>query len=62
LEQAVYDITRIALNRAWRTGFGTIVRHEYGPFVEHFPDSPKASPSRRGIARLLPFASRRNEG
>ena len=58
----MYDITRIALNRAWRTGFGTIVRREDGPFVEHFPEAPKVSQSRRGIARLLPFASRRNEG
>ena len=58
----MYDITKIALNRAWSTGFGTIVRREHGPFVEHFPETPRASESRRGIARLLPFASRRNEG
>jgi len=58
----MYDITRNALNRAWRTGFGTIVRREHGPFVQHFPDEPKATQARRGIARLLPFASRRNEG
>jgi len=44
----MYDITRIALNRAWRTGFGTIVRREDGPFVEHFPEAPKVSQSRRG--------------
>ena len=24
----MYDITKTALNRAWRTGFGTIVRRE----------------------------------
>ena len=57
----MYDITRIALNRAWRTGFGTIVRHQHGPFVEHFPEAPRASPERRGLARLLSFASRRTE-
>lgn len=57
----MYDITRIALNRAWRTGFGTIVRREHGPSAEHFPDAPKATEARRGFARLLPFASRRND-
>ena len=57
----MYDVTRIALNRAWRTGFGSIVRREHGPTIEHFPETPRASRSRRGFARLLPFASRRNE-
>jgi hypothetical protein len=58
----MYDITRIALNRAWRTGFGNIVRREHGPFVEHSLEMPKSAQTRRGFSLLLPFASRRNEG
>jgi len=54
----MYDITRIALNRAWRTGFGTIVHREHGPTAEHFPETPRASQTGGGITRLLPFAGR----
>jgi hypothetical protein len=57
----MYDVTRIALNRAWRTGFGNIVRREHGPFVERSLEMPKSAQMRRGFAWVLPFASRRNE-
>ena len=57
----MYDITRIALNRAWCTGFGTIVRRENGPFVERFPETAGVNDHRRGIAGLFSFASRRRK-
>ena len=57
----MYDDTRIALNRAWRTGFGTIVGREHGPFVERFTETAGVNDHRRGIAGLFPFASRRRE-
>jgi hypothetical protein len=54
----MYDITRTALNRAWRTGFGTIVRREDGPFVEHYPEAPHRR-HRNGLSWLLSVGRRR---
>jgi hypothetical protein len=55
MEQTMYDITRTALTRAWRTGFGTIVRREDFPSVEHYPTQVRRARPRAGLRRLLPF-------
>jgi hypothetical protein len=52
----MYDITKSALNRAWRTGFGTIVRREDIPSSERYPEPVRRSRPRSGLRRLLPFA------
>lgn len=52
----MYDITKTALTRAWRTGFGTIVRREDIPSSEHYPDQVRRARPRNGLRRLLPFA------
>ena len=54
----MYDITRTALDRAWRTGFGTIVRREDGPFVERFPEAPQAR-HRDALSWLMSVGRRR---
>ena len=51
----MYDITKTALTRAWRTGFGTIVRREDVPSSEHYPEQVRRARPRTGLRRLLPF-------
>ena len=57
----MYDITRTALTRAWRTGFGTIVRREDTPSVERYPDQPRLARPRMNLRRLLPFGFSRSD-
>jgi len=57
----MYDITKTALNRAWRTGFGTIVRREDIPASEHCPDQVRRARPRNGLRRLLPFGGQRDD-
>ena len=51
----MYDITKTALTRAWRTGFGTIVRREDIPASERYPAEARRARPRAGFRRLLPF-------
>jgi hypothetical protein len=53
----MYDITKTALTRAWRTGFGTIVHREDVPSSEYYPEQVRRARPRNGLRRLLPFAS-----
>ena len=57
----MYDITKTALTRAWRTGFGTIVRREDIPSADHYPDQVRKARPRAGWRRLLPFAGRNED-
>lgn len=57
----MYDITKTALTRAWRTGFGTIVRREDIPLSEHNPDQIRRARPRNSLHRLLPFGRTSDE-
>ena len=57
----MYDITKTALNRAWRTGFGTIVRREDIPSTEYYGEQIRRARPRSGLLRLLPFGRWRDE-
>lgn len=52
----MHDITKTALTRAWRTGFGTIVRREDIPSSEHYHEPACRARPRTGLRRLLPFS------
>lgn len=57
----MYDITRTALTRAWRTGFGTIARRDDIPSVERYPEQVRMARPVRGVRRLLPFGSHQTD-
>ena len=57
----MYDIARTALTRAWRTGFGTIVRREDTPMIERYPEQVRMARPLLGLRRQLPFGSPRTD-